>query len=63
MVLVERLDRRGCGVAGERDPCDELLAESLPEDKVARLTRLKRPDCSVLHRRREGREGIGRVGF
>ena len=43
----ERPDRRGCGVAGERDPCDELLAESFPEDKVARLTR---PDCSVLHR-------------
>jgi len=43
----ERPDRRGCGVAVERDPCDELLAESFPEDKVARLTR---PDCSVLHR-------------
>lgn len=35
----ERPDRRGCGVAVERDPCDELLAESFPEDKVARLTR------------------------
>ena len=30
---------KGCGVAVERDPCDELLAESFPEDKVARLTR------------------------
>ena len=46
----ERPDRKGCGVAGERDPCDELLAESFPEAKVARLTRQKRPDCSVLHR-------------
>ena len=46
----ERPDRRGCGVAGKRDPCDELLAESFPEAKVARLTRQKRPDCSVLHR-------------
>ncbi|KAG5203117.1 hypothetical protein JEQ12_002700 [Ovis aries] len=26
----ERPDRSGCGVAGERDPCDELLAESFP---------------------------------
>ena len=41
----ERPDRCGCGVAGERDPCDELS-----QDKVARLIRQKRPDCSVLLR-------------
>ncbi|XDC79756.1 hypothetical protein R6Z07F_010929 [Ovis aries] len=29
-----RPDRRGCGVAGERDPCDELLAESFSEAKA-----------------------------
>ena len=51
LVLVERRDPTGGGAGWPaRGTRATVLAESFPEAKVARLTRQKRPDCSVLHR-------------